>query len=181
MNEYVALLRGINVGGKSLVSMSALKDVLIQSGFENVKTYIQSGNILFSSNNKNSDELTTKMKQCIATNFQLTVEVVVLTKEDWQMIIESAPAWWGRDKTWKHNLLVLLRPTKVNEVVEAIGELKAGIEAMQPGHGVIYQSMSLKPFGRTTTGKLASSPIYQKMTVRNYNTATKLLSLLNER
>lgn len=60
-----------------------------------------------------------------------------------------------------------------------VGELKPDIETIEPGNGVLYQSMSLKMFGRTTTGKLVSNPIYKKITVRNYNTVTKLFSLLN--
>lgn len=67
----------------------------------------------------------------------------------------------------------------MDETIRAIGELKPDIEAAEPGNCVIYQSMSFKFFGRTTTGKLSSSSIYKKMTVRNYNTATKLLTLLD--
>jgi uncharacterized protein (DUF1697 family) len=66
----------------------------------------------------------------------------------------------------------------MTDVVQAIGSLKPDIEAMAPGQGVLYQSMSRELFGRTTTGKLVSSPIYKQMTIRNYNTVTKLLTLL---
>jgi uncharacterized protein (DUF1697 family) len=104
---------------------------------------------------------------------------VLFSKDEWVEIIAAAPLWWGQYKTRKHNILVLIPPYDIREVITSIGELKPDIEAMHPGDGVLYQSMSLELFGRTTTGKIASNPVYKKMTVRNYNTATKLLSLLN--
>ena len=73
----------------------------------------------------------------------------------------------------------MLKPYDMDEAAAAIGELKPDIETIEPGNGVLYQSMSLKIFGRTTTGKLASNPIYKRITVRNNNTVIKLLSLLN--
>jgi uncharacterized protein (DUF1697 family) len=107
------------------------------------------------------------------------VEVVVFSQSEWRQIIAAAPSSWGADKTWKHNLLVLLPPYNMAEAVTAVGALKPDIEAMRAGDGVLYQSMSQALFGRTTTGKLASNPLYKRLTIRNYNTATKLLALLD--
>ena len=167
------------MGGKSKIKMAELQAALSMAGFNEVATYIQSGNVMFSSSNTSVDELTSEIESCIRKYFNLNVEAVVFTKEEWRGIVESAPDWWGTDKTWKHNLLVMLKPFDMDAVIRFVGELIPTIEAMEPGNGVLYQSMSLKMFGRTTTGKLASSPIYKKMTVRNYNTVTKLLSLIN--
>ncbi len=102
----------------------------------------------------------------------------MFSKNKWQSIIDKAPNNWGRDKTWKHNLLALIKPYAMQQVMSDIGELKPDIEMLVPGEGVIYQSISFKMFGRSTSGKLAGKPVYKQMTIRNYNTATKLLPLL---
>lgn len=179
MITYLALLRGVNVGGNNLINMSELKKVLTACGLSDVQTYIQSGNVIFLSDSPNTNELAVKIKATIQKRFKLTIAVAVFSKEAWKQIIDAAPKWWGYDKDWKHNLLVMIHPYDMQETVRAISELKPDIEAIERGKDVLYQSMSLKLFGRTTTGKLAKSPVYKKMTIRNYNTATKLLSLLD--
>ncbi|MFO0955310.1 MAG: DUF1697 domain-containing protein [Candidatus Saccharibacteria bacterium] len=178
MTRYLALLRGVNVGGKGMLKMSDLKVAIEQAGFKNVQTYINSGNVLFSAAPTDTRKLAQDIHQIIHTTSQLDVEVIVFTHDEWRLIIEAAPQWWGENKEWKHNLLILIPPYDMRAVIAAVGELKPDIEAMQSGDGVLYQSMSKALFGRTTTGKLASNPIYKKMTIRNFNTATKLLTLL---
>lgn len=177
---YLALLRGVNVGGNGLLSMSLLRQALTEAGLGNVRTYIQSGNIVFSSIYTDRKKLADIIHDCIFSTFKLDVAVVIFTKTEWQSIIDRAPSWWGANPEWKHNLLALLPPATATEAITAIGTLKPDIEAIHNGAGVVYQSVSFELFGRTTTGKLAANPIYKKMTVRNYNTATKLLKLLNE-
>lgn len=178
MTTYLAFLRGINVGGNSLIKMADLKDALSAAGLQEVRTYIQSGNVIFASEGTDKAQLGAHISETIQQRFALQVDVVVFTKAEWEHIIAAAPAWWGKDKTWKHNMLIMTKPHDMSKVIQAIGELKPDIEAVQPGMGVVYQSMSFQQFGKTTTGKLASNPIYKQMTIRNYNTATKLLSLL---
>ncbi len=180
MNTYVGFMRGINVGGKGIVKMSELTSELDTAGFVNTQTYIQSGNVIFDSDAKDTDKLASHIKSIIQQQFNMTTEVVVFSKQDWRDIVRSAPSWWGDDMTWKHNLLIMTGPHTMSDVMKAIGDLKPDIEIVQPGKGVLYQSMSRALFGRTTTGKLASNPIYKHMTVRNFNTATKILSLIEK-
>jgi uncharacterized protein (DUF1697 family) len=179
MSKYLALLRGVNVGGKGLIPMADLCVALSDAGLADVQTYIQSGNVIFSSDVNDTDKLAALIAATITKHFKLDIGVAVFSQAQWAHVISVAPAWWGKDVEWKHNLLILLKPYDMDDVVAAVGQLKPDIEAMEPGEGVLYQSMSLKLFGRTTTGKINSSPIYKKMTVRNYNTANKLVSLLS--
>jgi uncharacterized protein (DUF1697 family) len=179
MITYLALLRGVNVGGKALLKMTELSQALAEAGFENVRTYIQSGNVIVDSDKKDKQAIATLITTCIEKNFDLQVQVAVFTAPEWRTIIKAAPAWWGKDTEWKHNLLVLTQDIPMKELVATIGTLKPDIEALEAGNGVLYQSMSFKFFGRTTTGKLAGNPLYKKLTIRNYNTATKLLKLLD--
>jgi uncharacterized protein (DUF1697 family) len=177
--RYVALLRGINVGGNAKVNMSELRSALTTAGFENVVSYINSGNLLFSSTTSDTERLSSDIEQIILDRFKLRIYAVVVPGDIWKKIIENAPKWWGHDATRKHNLIIMLKPFDMNEVMNAIGMLKPNIESAEPGDGVIYQSLSLQDFGKTTSGKLASNPIYKQMTIRNYNTAIKILALLN--
>lgn len=178
--SYLALLRGVNVGGNNIIKMADLKATLEAAGFQNVRTYIQSGNVLFSASEvTDTDNLAALVEETIASHFQVPVRVAVFSKPEWQAVIASAPDSWGKNPDWKHNLLVMLKPCDIQQAVAAIGDLKPDIEALQAGDGVLYQSVSIKSFGRATTGKLAASAVYKQMTVRSYNTAVKLSSLLN--
>jgi uncharacterized protein (DUF1697 family) len=178
--QYLALLRGINVGGKSLIAMADLRSTLTDAGLINVRTYIQSGNVLFESALNDQYALAGLVHDSIAKRFSLDVAVVVFSKYEWERVITSAPSWWGADSAWKHNILVMIPPFDMPAVVSAIGELKPDIEAMEAGTGVLYQSLSWDAFGRTTGGKIASKLIYKHMTIRNFNTATKLLTLFQD-
>lgn len=179
MQTYLALLRGVNVGGKSIIKMAELRTALEQAGCKNVRTYIQSGNVFFDAEPQDTTALAKKVARVLEQDFHLPVGVAVFSKKMWQAVIDEAPKTWGADPAWKHNLIIVLPPCTTQEVVTAMGELKLDIEAMTPGQGVLYQSLSWDKFGRTTGGKLASNPIYKQVTVRNYNTATKLLGLFD--
>ena len=178
--KYVALLRGINVGGNTKIKMSELVECLEKSGLLDVKTYIQSGNVIFSSDEKNTEVLAANIENVITKTFGLTVPTVVLSQSQLQAVIDNVPEGWLENPEWKYNYLFLKPPFKMKEVLTDIGELKPDIEAMTTGKDVIYQSMSIKLFGRTTTGKLASRPVYKIITIRNHNTVSKLLHMMNE-
>lgn len=103
--------------------------------------------------------------------------MVILSEDELEDIVTHTSPNWAVDDGWKYNSLFLRPPYDMQHVVEAIRTLKPDIEILVPGHGVLYQAMSKKLFGVTTTGKLASNPIYKIMTVRNHNTTTALLRL----
>ena len=164
-------------GGNDLIKMSLLAEALEAAGLNDVRTYIQSGNVLVSSSRNNTRMLARLAKDSIRRDFDLAVDVAVFSAEHWGRVIKASPKWWGADQAWKHNMLILIPPCDAHMALKAIGELKPAIEHLAAGDGVLYQSLSFEKFSRTTGGKLASKPIYKKMTVRNYNTATKMLAL----
>lgn len=178
--KYVALLRGINVGGNNKIKMADLKVCLEKAGLNNVRTYIQSGNVLFESAELDKALLTTQFEQTISKTFKLTVPTVILSEPELRTIAKNTPAGWLENPEWKYNYVFLKPPYKMDQVLTDIGELKPDIEAMTAGEGILYQGMSIKLFGRTTTGKLAGKPVYKLMTIRNHNTVTKLIALLDE-
>jgi uncharacterized protein (DUF1697 family) len=176
--RYIALLRGINVGGNSLIKMAELKDCLLANGLEEVKTYIASGNIIFSSSETDQDKLAGKINHAIKTEFGLNVLVLVLSESRYEKIVEAIPEDFGAKEGWRYNVLFLLPPYDMDQVPEDIGEFNPDIESLVVGKGVLYQSVFMEKYGRTTTSKLASRPIYKRMTIRNLNTTRKLLDLL---
>lgn len=177
MTVYVALLRGINVGGNTMLKMADLKLQLEKAGMQRVKTYINSGNIIFASDKK-SDELTSIIEALIVKEFKLPVPAVVLSLNEYQKIIADLPSDWGVNTEWKYNLLFVLPGTKPEDIVAEIGEIKTDIETLVPGHKVVYQSVSFKDFGKSRFSRIVGKPAYKRMTVRNHRTGYKLLELM---
>lgn len=179
MKQYLALLRGVNVGGNSLIKMIDLKEALEEGGFHDVRTYIQSGNVFLYVDDGDRSKIARSVEKVIHASFSLDVRVVIFSKKDWAEVIMKAPKWWGQDAGWKHNLLVLLESSETSKCLAEIGPPKEGIDLIQGGIGVIYQSVDYSQFGKSTYSRLASKPVYKRMTIRNYNTANKLATLFD--
>jgi uncharacterized protein (DUF1697 family) len=178
MTTYLALLRGINVGGNNMIKMAELKICLEKAGLQDVKTYIQSGNVLFKSDKNDAQALSQLVEKAIEAQWQIPVRVVVYTKDRWVKVVKNAPKTWGENAEWKHNMLVMLEPYDMKTVMSGLGEPIAELETMKAGDGVVYQSVSFKSFGRTRASKMIGTPVYKQMTIRNYNTSIKLAHLL---
>lgn len=176
--RYIALLRGINVGGNSLIKMSELKQCFEALGLEEVKTYINSGNVLFSTKSTDTQKLADKIESAIEQAFTSPVRVVVIDEKSYKNIIKNVPSGWGEKEDWKYNLLFLMPPYNIDEIMTDIGEIKPDIEIVKAGDGVIYQALLFTSYGKATSGKLASRASYKKMTIRNWNTSRKLLELI---
>ena len=91
MTKFVALLRGINVSGQKQIKMSALKSLFEETGFSEVETYIQSGNVIFSSKEKSSKKLEQKISLAIKKKFGFNVPIIVLTPEEIEYVINNNP------------------------------------------------------------------------------------------
>lgn len=180
MVKYVALLRGINVGGNSLIKMADLKSCVENIGLQDVSTYINSGNVFFSSSESSEVKLAKKLETAIENTFKLPVRVVVISHDQMKRIIASMPNDWGEKDGWKYNTLFLLPPYDIDKVIEAMGEPKPDIDIFLPSDGAILQAVEFKSFGRSRTGKLAANPVYKQMTIRNLNTTRKLLELMEK-
>lgn len=177
-NRFVGLLRGINVGGKTLVKMSELRDAVEQSNYTNVHTYINSGNLFFESNTNDTLFLASDIERIIADHFGLSVRVVVFSLDEMEAIVESMPIDWGEKVGWKYNTLFMLNRGTESMVAEQVGVLKDDIETLAVGPQVVFQSVEFSQYGKSRTAKLVSLPVYKQMTIRNYNTTIKLLELL---
>jgi len=109
VKRYVALLRGINVGGKNIISMKEVKDLLMENGFQDVATYINSGNIIFSSDSSDIEFLKSHFEDLILQKFDLELTLMIISAEDLIDALSNAPEWWDKDSEAKHTPYLLYR------------------------------------------------------------------------
>ena len=181
MAKYVALLRGINVGGKNKISMPLLKAAFEAAGFADVKTYINSGNILFRADCEDTAILQKRCRKLIADTFQLDILTAVFSAEEYADAINHAPFWWGSNTESKHNAIFVIEPAATATVIETVGETKPEYEQTAAYGHVIFWSAPIKTFTKTRWSKVVSAgALYNSITIRNANTAKKLLLLLED-
>jgi len=177
MTEYIALIRGINVGGKNAVSMTKLKESLLNIGFENVSSYINSGNIIFESQETDLIKLVATFANILTIEFAVITKVAVLSVKEIHDSLQHAPEWWGQDPNSKHNAIFVIAPADVREVLEGVGDAKPEYEKIDAYNHVIFWSAPIDTFSRTRWSKIVSTNAYDKITIRNFNTTKKLVDL----
>jgi uncharacterized protein (DUF1697 family) len=181
MNTYVILIRGINVGGKNKVSMTGLKKCLEELGFSKVSTYIASGNVIVASD-KRPDAIQAQIEKALPERFKLDSElirVLVLTRKQLQAIIENKPKGFGEHPEKYHSDVIFLMGIDAAEAM-AVFAPREGVDTVWPGDGVIYSQRLSAQRTKSRLNKIVGTPAYQSMTIRNWNTTTKLLKLLEE-
>ena len=177
MNVYVALLRGINVGGNNMISMKALKASFERLGFKQVSTYINSGNILFTSKIADARKLEVRIEKMLVAEYDLGCKVVVRNDREMARLVEQVSAAWTEDDEWRYNVIFLRHAIDSKEVIAAFNP-QPGIEHLVYVPGTLLWSARADDFARTSMQKLASRKIFQDMTVRNLNTTRKLHALM---
>ena len=178
-NVFVALLRGVNVGGKSKLSMSSLKTNLVKAGFQNVRTYINSGNVIFTSAEADPRKLEAKIERLLAAGHKLECKVVVRSVSEMKKLVESLPASWKGDEEWTHNVMFLRHSIDSKAVLKELAP-KPGIEKVVYRAGAVLWSARRSDIKQSTMNKISSRKVFQDMTVRNLNTTRKLYELMKE-
>ena len=178
MKRYMALLRGINISGKNKVVMAELKKEFESLKFEDVKTYLNSGNVIFSSR-ENIEKITKQIEEMLKKNYDFKIPVFVLEQEKLKDILEHAPTWWGSDdKAIYDNLIFIIPQLSFKEVFEEIGEAKEDLEKIQNYNDVIFWSFSRKDYQKTNWWpKTANTNVSKKLTIRTANTVRKIVSM----
>jgi uncharacterized protein (DUF1697 family) len=174
---FVALLRGVNVGGNNMISMTSLKQSFETAGFTDVKTYINSGNIIFTTKESDQRKLERKVEQMLLKEYGLDSKVVVRSLSEMERLVESLPPSWNTDSSWRYNV-IFLRHTIDSEEILADVPAKTDIEEIIYRPGTLLWSAQVTNINRTNLAKLASRKIYREMTVRNVNTTRKLHELM---
>jgi uncharacterized protein (DUF1697 family) len=181
MHTYLILLRGINVGGKNKIPMVELKLFLEEQGCTNVTTYIQSGNVILQSN-LDAKALNQKIEENVPRKFKLDssiIKVLVLTKEELQQIVNNRPTGFGDQPEKYHSDAIFLIGTKAAQAMPVFSP-REGVDKVWPGDGVIYSQRLSAQRTKSRLSKIVGTPAYQSMTIRNWNTTTKLLEMLEK-
>lgn len=158
--------------------MASLKECLEHLGFSNVMTYIASGNAIITSN-KSADAVQETIEKALPTTFKLDserIKVLVLSHKQLQAVVDKKPVGFGEQPAKYHSDTVFLMNIKPTDAM-AVFAPREGVDKVWPGDGVIYsQRLSVKRT-KSRLSKIVGTPAYKSMTIRTWNTTTKLLEL----
>jgi uncharacterized protein (DUF1697 family) len=179
MNTYLILLRGINVGGKNKIPMADLKRCLEEDGCKNVLTYIQSGNVILQSD-LDAAALGPKIEAMLTKKFKLDsdlIKVLVLTEEQLQAVIDQKPKGFGDQPDKYYSDAVFLMGIGIDEAMSVFSP-REGVDRVWPGNGVVYSERLGVMRVKSRLNRIVGTGPYKSMTIRNWNTTTKLLEIL---
>jgi uncharacterized protein (DUF1697 family) len=177
METYVAFLRGINVGGRNKIPMLALREALSTLNVANVRTYIQSGNVLFESKLTSKRQITDLIHDTIKTNFGFEIPVLVLTKVELATILSNCPyadkVYTNSNKTY---FLLLFKVPK-KELNVLFEEMVFENEIFQVSDSCVYLLCN-NGYGKAKlNNNIVESKLKVTATARNYRTILKVLEL----
>ena len=181
MTKHLALLRGINVSGHNMIKMDALKKMLENMGFQNVETYIQSGNVFVDSDEENAASVGFKIKQEISKVFGHDVPVVMVSKSDLELCFENNPYLKEKDCDTKKVYVAFiskeLSPLAINDLkISNFKPDEAAIDASR-----IYIKYAVGAGKTKLDQKYIEKKINATATIRNWNTVTTLLSMFENK
>jgi len=177
---YVALLRGVNVGGKNKLPMAALRTCLEELGCRDVQTYIASGNVIFRSD-KNASEIAKEIEETLPKKFTLDAEVIsilILTHDQLRAIVLQAPKGFGAEPGTYYSDAIFLIGITADDAIKVFNP-RDGVDKIWQGNGVIYSQRLSAERTKSRLSAIMSSPLYKKMTIRSWNTTVKLLALMD--
>jgi len=173
---YVALFRGINVGGKAKVEMSRLKTAFERLDFHNVSTYINSGNVIFQ-DERPAAELVPRIEKAILKDFGLSVRVILRDSDNMKRLCQEIPEDWTNDTVQKTDVLFLWEEIDNPDILNKI-TIKPEIENVRYIAGALVWNIDRQHATRGSGIKLIGTDIYKHMTVRNINTVRKLYAMM---
>ena len=178
--KYVAFLRGINVGGKCIMKMAAVRRCLEDAGFKQVTTYIQSGNVIVDTDERTPSVVTRRIEAALSATFAYKAKVVLRSHAQLKGVVAGAPRSWSQGDHLRRYVAFLRPPVTAKQAVREV-PVKDGVDTISAGTGVIYMSTLLTALNKSALTKLVSKPIYQDMTIRNHSTCVKILALMDRR
>ena len=178
--EYVALLRGINVGGNNKVVMSELREQIEAAGFGHVRTYINSGNLLFEAEAPRED-VAQRVEDLLASHYDFPIRLALLTGQDYLAQLDELPDWWHGEVA-RRDALFYTRGLDRDLVRERIEAMELGDEAVHFGeHAVFWGKFDEKSFLKTAYHKrLLREDFYRQVTIRSGSTVEKIAAMLSQ-
>jgi len=176
---YVALLRGINVGGKNRVEMSRLKTLCEGLGLSDVKTFINSGNVVFNTRKASPRRLAEKIETAIEQEFGFEIKVLVADHDAIEKVEKAIPEHWVDDKRMRTYVMFLWHEFDDSSILDDI-PIKEGMDNVIYVDGALIWQVDREHITRSGMNKVVSSPLYKSMTIRNANTVRKLAAMMTE-
>jgi uncharacterized protein (DUF1697 family) len=182
VTSYLVLLRGINVGGRNKVSMAQLRAELEELGFEDVSTYIASGNALVSSK-LSAKKIAETIEDALPKQFKLDAELIrvhVLSGAQLEAVVKDRPRGFGDEPSKFHSDAIFLMGIPAAEAMEVFSP-REGVDKVWAGKGVIYSQRLSAQRTKSRLGRIVGSKHYGAMTVRSWQTTLALLELMRNR
>lgn len=181
VEAYIVLLRGVNVGGKNKLSMAALRQCLEAVGFLDVKTYIASGNVILKSDQK-PVAIKAQIEKILPTKFKLDselIKVLVLSYSQLKSVVDKKPKGFGDSPAKYYSDAIFLMDIEAEEALPIFNP-REGVDKIWPGNNVVYSQRLSAKRTQSRLSKIVASKLYKSMTIRSWNTTTKLLKMLEE-
>jgi uncharacterized protein (DUF1697 family) len=159
--------------------MRDLRETFEAGGLEAVRTYIQSGNVLFASTAPRVS-LEAQLEELLKQSFGVPITVVLRTHRQLRDVIDKAPGGFGMAPDTYHSDVLFLKAPLTKEQALGVIELREGVDQVWPGPGVLYFSRVSDRRSQSRMSRITSTPEYRLMTIRTWTTTTKLLHLLDE-
>jgi uncharacterized protein (DUF1697 family) len=175
--KYVALLRGINVGGNHIIKMVDLKSCFEGQGLKEVATYIQSGNVVFSAPGR-PDAIAQRLEAAVESTFDCRTRVMLRSQPEMEAIVGRAPKGFGTQPAkYRYDVIFLNPPLTAEAALEEV-LTRPGVDTARAGIGVLYFSRLIARTSQSQLARVVSLPIYKSMTIRNWRTTTTLLQMM---
>ena len=174
---HVALIRGINVGGKNPVPMAVLRQALTDRGLGGVQTYIQSGNVLVDAPELTSDEVSSLVELALQESCGVTTPVMTVTAATIRAVVSHAPAEYLAGADAFHRDVVFLHSALPMERAWSVVRLRGGVDEAWQGDQVIYFRRLSAERTKSKLTAIIGTPEYQQMTIRNWRTTQTLCAL----
>jgi uncharacterized protein (DUF1697 family) len=176
-NRYVALVRGINVGGNNVIKMSDLRTSFEALGFTEVASYIQSGNVLFCTESANKAKLEKSIEKALCDRFGCASSVVLVGAKELKVVVDQAPTGFGKQPDrYRYDVVFVMQPLTTAEILPQIST-KLGVDTAHAGEHAIYFRRLISKAAQSHLTKLVQRPVYKFVTIRNWKTTTKLLEM----
>lgn len=177
MKKYVALLRGVNVGGNNMIKMQELKESFESLGFAHVRTYINSGNIIFDTSIANEEEIISKIESVIKNDFNLEIPVIIREYQNIREICEAVPEVWRNDKDQKTDVMFLWPKYAHKNILKELSVVSDIDTVKYVGKACVWH-IEKENYAKSGINKLIGTSLYKAMTVRNINTVRKIKTLM---
>jgi uncharacterized protein (DUF1697 family) len=173
---YVAFLRGVNVGGKGIVSMAAIKEALVALGLSYVRTYINSGNVIFSTRTSDTKQLAARIEKALEQHTGMAINVLVMDNKSLKKMVDAIPRYWVDDKTMRTYVLLLWNELDDRGIIDRL-PIKPGVDELMYTPGAVVWRVDRENVGRSHMNRIVGTPMYKKITIRSANTMRKLNEL----